>query len=266
MTTETSCARLRESEKAPPKVMWQKNGSKLILGDCRDVLQTLERVGHVITDPPFDQATSEGARRIGEISKGETNSDARFIDFDGLANLEWLPHALRLASRWTIAFCALEQIGAYKLEAGAQWVRSGIWTKPNSAPQFTGDRPAQGCEGVAIIHAAGKKRWNGGGARAVWTHNTEKAARSIGHPTPKPVPLMLELVELFTDECETVLDPFAGSGTTGVACLRLGRRFIGIEREEKYAAIAVERLEAESHGLSIRAARAGQLPMFGGGQ
>jgi site-specific DNA-methyltransferase (adenine-specific) len=73
---------------------------------------------------------------------------------------------------------------------------------------------------------------------------------------------MLELVELFTDAGELVLDPFCGSGTTGVACLRLGRRFIGIEKDEGFARIATERLEAESQGLTLRAARAGQMPLF----
>ena len=75
---------------------------------------------------------------------------------------------------------------------------------------------------------------------------------------------MLECLEAFTDIDDIVLDPFAGSGTTGVACLRLGRRFIGIEKDAKYAAVATERLEAESKGLTLRDARAGQLPMFGG--
>jgi len=60
-----------------------------------------------------------------------------------------------------------------------------------------------------------------------------------------------------------VLDPFAGSGTTGVACLRLGRRFIGIERDPKYIEVARERLAAEESGSTLQAARAGQVPLFG---
>ena len=75
---------------------------------------------------------------------------------------------------------------------------------------------------------------------------------------------MLELVELFTDPGESVLDPFAGSGTTGVACLRLGREFIGIERDPKYFALACERLRAEEAGSTLQAARAGQAALFGG--
>jgi site-specific DNA-methyltransferase (adenine-specific) len=73
---------------------------------------------------------------------------------------------------------------------------------------------------------------------------------------------MLELVADFTDPGDLVLDPFCGSGTTGVACLRLGRRFIGVEKDATYAAVARERLEAEARGLTLRDARAGQTSIF----
>lgn len=88
---------------------------------------------------------------------------------------------------------------------------------------------------------------------------------ATGHPTPKPVGWMLWSVRLASLEDHVVLDPFCGSGTTGVAALRLGRRFIGIERDQKYAAVARERLAAESQGLTLRQARAGQTTLFGGG-
>lgn len=221
-------------------------------------------VGVCLTDPPFDQRTSEGARRSRNADPIATTRE-RFIDFDGLPNMAWVSEALAASSRWVIAFCALEQLLEYKAVAGDdRWIRSGVWVKPDAAPQFTGDRPAQGAEGVAIMHPKGRKRWNGGGDRAVWTHCVEKQAQVIGHPTPKPIPLMLELVELFTDPEEIILDPFCGSGTTGVAAIRLGRRFIGIEKDPKYAAIARERLSAESQGLTLRDARAGQLSLLGG--
>lgn len=66
------------------------------------------------------------------------------------------------------------------------------------------------------------------------------------HTTQKPLPLMVELVRQFTDPGDVVLDPFCGSGTTGAACLRTGRKFIGIERDEHYARVARERLEGEA--------------------
>lgn len=144
-------------------------------------------------------------------------------------------------------------------------MRVGHWIKLGATPQFTGDRPATGSEAIVIAHPKGRKKWNGGGTHAVWPFpivtgiNPERTE----HTTQKPLDLMLKLVDLFTDPDDLVLDPFCGSGTTGVACLRLGRRFIGVEMSERYAAIAVERMRAEQSGLSLTAARAGQLALFG---
>ena len=65
------------------------------------------------------------------------------------------------------------------------------------------------------------------------------------HPTTKPLPLMRQIVEDFTDENDTILDPFAGSGTTGVAAIQLGRHFVGWERDANYHAIATRRLRGD---------------------
>lgn len=129
---------------------------------------------------------------------------------------------------------------------GLDYVRACVWDKVDSAPQFTGDRPAAAAEAIVCAHQRGKKRWNGGGARNVFRHavNGERGAKP--HPSTKPEPLMRELVSLFTDPGETILDPFMGSGTTLVAAKRLGRKAIGIERELKYCQIAVERLRQGS--------------------
>ena len=174
----------------------------------------------------------------------------------------------RLSRGWVLAFCQAEGVSAWRaaLESGgSKWRRAQIWVKPDSSPQFTGDRPGAGYELIASAWAGvGRSSWNGGGSRGVYTHCVGSNGRANPHPTTKPLPLMLELVELFTDPGDIVLDPFCGSGTTGVACIRLGRRFIGIEKDAKYATVAQERLAAESQGLNLRDARAGQLPMFGG--
>jgi site-specific DNA-methyltransferase (adenine-specific) len=86
----------------------------------------------------------------------------------------------------------------------------------------------------------------------VFTYNCNSQTRTAGdHETQKPIDLMVELVRLFTDPGDLILDPFAGSGTTGVAAIRLGRRFIGWERDPKYHAIAVKRLTAAREQLEL---------------
>lgn len=253
----------------------------LVTGDCRDVLPTLgdKSVDHVITDPPYSRGLYLKFRTNSRVRKTNLRADGQFVPtaaYVALANEQigavedvlpvCGPAFPRIAARWVIVFHDAESGHLWREQFAEAYVRAGVWVKTNPVPQISGDRPGQGFEAVTIAHRKGRKRWNGGGLPAVWTHGalqgnwSERAGND--HPCPKPVELMLELVSLFTDPDELILDPFAGSGTTGVACLRLGRRFIGLEREPKYAAIARERLEAETRGLSLRDSRAGQTSIF----
>lgn len=217
-------------------------------GDCLEVLPELGTVDHVITDPPYDDRTCDGMRtNVGGAKYGDgfrTLGAKSPIGFRGINPAKIAPALIKTAGRWTIAFCALEQLGAYQAAAGEAWVRAAVWTKSNPAPQFTGDRPGQAAEGIAIMHPKGKKRWNGRGSKAHW-HSSRYSGPALGHPTVKPLLLMRELVTMFTDEGETVLDPFAGSGTTGRACKDLGRKCILIEREEKYCEVIIRRMRQE---------------------
>jgi site-specific DNA-methyltransferase (adenine-specific) len=218
---------------------------RIFYGDCCDILPELPDVDHVITDPPYDAMTHDGARAAdrggphgmthGRVSKPIVMG---FAPFDVAAQL---PLLLASARRWVIAFCALEMLGDYKREAGERWVRGGFWHRLDGAPQFTGDRPGQPGDGLAIMHALGKKTWNGGGHAAFWASNVVKVDRQ--HPAQKPEPLMRALVRQFTDEGDLILDPFAGSGTTGVAANRLGRRCILSEKEERSVEIAAKRCQ-----------------------
>ena len=247
-------------------------------GDNQELMAMLpdNSVSHVITDPPYSEHTHAKVRRGGSIHAPDNETPGKpkravissetVLGFAALAEGEREACAAqfaRLVTRWVLVFT--DQEGAHpwmtaNVAAGLQHVRIGQWVKLNATPQFTGDRPATGCEAIVIAHPPGRKRWNGGGTHAVWTHTIASGARE--HTTPKPLSLMLELVELFTDPGDVVLDPFAGSGTTGVACLRLGRRFIGYEKDAKYARVAQDRLAAEMRGLSLRDVRAGQTSIF----
>lgn len=234
-------------------------GWEMHLGDCIEVMAALEKADHVITDPPYDERTHKNA-----ATKADCTRDNRGVSFAHLpSSADTAAALLARAQRWVLAFCAVEQIAGYALGAGLSWVRAGAWDKIAPAPQISGDRPGQAIEAIAIMHAPGRKRWNRGGGAGIWRHLPPHGDERPDHPTPKPVPLMLALVADFTDPGETILDPFAGSGTTGVACLRLGRKFIGIEKDPTYFALACERLRAEEQGSTLQAARAGQMALLG---
>lgn len=256
----------------------------LVEADCVAVLDQLpdeKCFGVMLTDPPYEAEAHTKARRSlkdatqkrGAKNKGERRRiDAPLEVSFSQMTLELRASVAiscdRLVRRWAVAFCQIEGISLWRnaFEVhGLEWVRGGVWRKPNGAPQFTGDRPGQGFECLAIAHPPGRKRWNGGGRHAVWTCPLDHQAGGGGraeHPTIKPLDLMLQLVADFTEPDDIVLDPFAGSGTTGVACLRLGRRFVGIEKDPTYAALARERLSAEAAGSTVQAVRAGQGALF----
>lgn len=223
-----------------PRIETLAEGVTLYLGDCREILPTLGKVDAVVTDPPYSDQTARGARTRNDDAFGGDVLVPFSISEKDL--LEAFDLCGSLCRRWMVA--SIDWKYGSKIEAnpphGLKFVRAGAWCKPNSAPQFTGDRPAPGWEFVAILHSTSDKmRWNGGGKRAIWV---TPAVKANGHPTPKPEDLMLEWIEDFTDEGETILDPFMGSGTTGVAAVKLGRKFIGIEIEPKYFDIACRRI------------------------
>lgn len=214
----------------------------LYLGDCREILPTLGKVDCVLSDPPYGEDDTHFGHLSGvTLRNGEPARQA--LRFPGIN----LAECVRLAKQWTeiskgwcVFTCEWKFIHA--LDDAGVLVRFGIWRKPDGAPQFTGDRPGTGWEAVAICHKSGKKRWNGGGKHGFWS--VPKGENSSGHPTGKPIGLFNHFVLDFTDFGQVILDPFMGSGTTGVACARLGRKFIGIEIHEPYFDIAVKRIEA----------------------
>jgi DNA modification methylase len=218
----------------------------LIRDDAFAVMQRMagSSVDHVITDPPYDASTHAGAvhytaaQQIAAGDAGVHTFDA--ITADQVTTLvdQWL----RICTGWIIVFCTLEQIGVYKSAAQRHdaWVRAGYWDKQTHTPQWSGDRPAQPGEGIAIMHRPGRKTWNGGGRAAIWRARVEHGQKK--HPTAKPLALMRKLVIDFTQPYDLVFDPFAGSGTTGVACIQTGRQFSGIEQDRTYYEIARTRL------------------------
>lgn len=212
-----------------------------------------DSVDVTIADPPFDVRAHAAAAESGNWRGGHRRID-RALPFGpfGQAEIEKCAEQIvRVTKRWIVLFVAERQIDlwARALEAaGARFVRLGVALRTNARPQMTGDRPAPGVDLALIAHRAGvRMHWNGGGKPGVWESPAARfdTGRVQLHPTQKPLHLMRALVQDFTDAGELVLDPFAGSGTTALACAQLGRHFIGWEREASYHAAALARLACE---------------------
>lgn len=212
----------------------------LYLGDCREILPTLGRVDAVVTDPPY------GIAFKGKVTKDTQRNDT-YISYDDTPEhfvsivVPALETALALAKRGAI-MCANRS--AHLLPApsdiGGIFAPTGAGVSPWGFICFH----AVMFYGVSPYMAAGK------GSRPTAISISHPGGhitgeRSIDHPCPKPVAYMDWLVETASLPGDTILDPFMGSGTTGVACARLGRKFIGIEIEPRYFDIACRRIEAE---------------------
>lgn len=232
---------------------WQSRDGRIVLyhGDCRDLMAGLadKSVDHVITDPPYEAEAHTLQRRVkrSEVAALEPLS---FPPLTPELRTEYADAFARIARRWVLTFCQVEAAMSWRhaLERSRalNYRRTCVWVKPDGQPQLSGDRPGMGYESLVCCHAKGKSRWNGGGKTGVFIVNKNDPAFASGniHQTQKPTQLMRQLVSLFTDPNELILDPFAGSATTLVAAHEQGRRAIGCELDEKNAEAAAKRLEA----------------------
>lgn len=192
----------------------------LYLGDCLEILPTLGKVDAVVTDPPYgigaDEAAAKNKGKWGWRDYGESKWDRQRPPPEVFA---------------AMLSCSREQViwgGNYFTDMLPPSMRWLMWDK-------------------------GQRDFSLADFEMAWT-SQQKAARVIDypralalkdgkqHPTQKPVAVM-EWCLGFLPDAQTILDPFMGSGTTGVACAKLGRKFIGIELEPKYFDIACQRIE-----------------------
>lgn len=224
---------------------------QLYLGDCLEIMPTLVHADHCLTDPPFEAEAHTLQRRIntGKTRGGDNDAlTCEQLPFAPIKNRNEVAAAItKITDGWALAFCQAEAVQAWRESfeaAGAKYKRAMVWVKPDGMPQYSGDRPGMGYESIVSVWCGnGKSQWNGGGKHGVFIVNKNDAIGTAPHPTTKPQKLMTTLVALFSKPAELILDPFMGSGSTGVSCARLGRKFIGIEIEPKYFDIACKRIE-----------------------
>lgn len=255
---------------------WEiRHGDSLrLLGELPDGI-----VDAVICDPPYssggamrgDRMASTSAKYVGsnvaverEDFEGDTRDQRGFLAWASL----WLAEAFRASKPGAVvaAFIDWRMLPTLTdaIQAGG-WVWRGVavWNKTEGVRPMLGRFRAQAEYVVWGSRGPLADRPDVGVLPGVLTCSRPQGERE--HIAQKPLEVMQWLVR-FASPGGLVLDPFAGSGTTGVACLREGRRFLGFEVSPTWASHARARMEAEAAGLSLEAARSGQLPMFGGEQ
>lgn len=193
---------------------------RLYLGDCGEILPLLPKPDAVITDPPYGIGWKPRVNHQDQPWVDEINFDIRSIVI-GRFNIVWGG-----------------QYFADKLPVAEGWL---TWCKRPIDFNFSNDNRSYATTELAW-RDWGKAKfmslvWDGG-MRAGNADN-----RSFCHPSQKPIEIMEWCVKQLPDDAKLVCDPFMGSGTTGVACVKLGRRFIGIEMEPEYFDIACRRIE-----------------------
>lgn len=195
--------------------------AELWLGDCREVLCLLPACDLALTDPPY------GIGFAAQPTKWQRRDGQQPEDWDNMTPPAWLFGLLAEKSTHQIIWGG----NYYDLPRSRGWLS---WYKPDSPPS------------MASIELA----WTSMDMNAKMLSHSISATNTerVGHPPQKPVRVM-EWSLSFAKEAQTVLDPFMGSGTTGVACAALGKRFIGIERERRYFDLSCERIaRAQAQG------------------
>jgi len=224
---------------------------ELRLGRWQDVLQDVTECDAVITDPPYEAEAHTLQRRVKRgPSYGVTGLDGREpksapLSFEPLSFelREATGHFIaRVCRRWALVFCQVEATELWRIAMEPMsYRRTCVWIKPDAMPQYSGDRPGMGYESIVCCHAKGRSKWNGGGSLGVFRHNKNSGGKH-DHQTQKPIPLMTELIRLFTDTDDLICDPYAGSGTTLLAAAIEGRYALGAECDPETYAKAVRRL------------------------
>lgn len=210
--------------------------NEIILGDCLDYMRTLpdKCFDLVLTDPPYGIGEANGKNK----SRGylDPARDYGKKDWDAAAPSKEYFDEMRRVSKNQIIFGG--NYFAEYLTNSPCWI---AWNKLNGASDFADCELAWTSFKSAV--RLFEYQWNG------MLQGEKKYKEERLHPTQKPLPLFLWLLEKYSTPGQTVLDPFSGSGTTAIAAHRLGRQFVCVEKDAEYYEASVERLRKEREQL-----------------
>ena len=213
----------------------------LMLGDCLERMKEIESgsVEMILTDPPYGMDFQSNYRKE-KHSKIKNDSDLSWLD-------DWVNELFRVSADNSAhyVFCSFHNVDKFKqaLEKKFKIKNMLVWEKNNTS---MGDLKGDFAPKYEMIIFMQKGRRLINGKRDANILKFKKTGNKL-HPTQKPVDLLEYLLTKFSGDGDTVLDPFMGSGSTGVAAKNLNRSFIGIEMDEGYFKIAQDRIKNNNH-------------------
>lgn len=223
----------------------------------RELIDAGVIVDHIITDPPYNISKDNN---FNTMKNPRTGVDFGNWDRGEFDLYSWVPKYAKLLNKngSMIIFCSYRFISYIidaleSAEAGMVAKDILVWQKSNPMPRNTDRRYVQDME-FAIWAVKKNAKWifnkpvDKPYLRAMFTTSLVSGGEKLGHPTQKSLRLMEDIIVIHTNPDELILDPFMGSGSTGEAALRCGRRFLGIEFDKEYFEMARKRLEAAKAG------------------
>ena len=217
----------------------------LLNGDCLELLKTIpdKSIDLVVTDPPYDIHAGKGGGTFGNC---KAFSEIQFIS-NGFSN-EVLDELCRVMKKINCYFfCSHKQIIPlldYFVKDKKCNYNLLTWHKTNPVPACN-NKYLSDTEYCLFFRESGVKILGSFETKKTYyvTPSNIKDKQKYNHPTVKPLDIIQNLIVNSSNECDVVLDPFVGSGTTGVACKNLNRNFIGIELDKNYFEIAKKRID-----------------------
>lgn len=221
------------------------DGVTLYLGDCREILPTIAPVCCIITDPPYSARTHRG-HDIGSIAPRD-GANRAMLGYAGLGEDDCaeLSHLFADATGGWIVWMHDHVLAPpihNCLEARGRYVFAPVpFFQAGRSVRLTGDGPCSWTDWITVARTAAQVRWGTLRGGYIAGEGWNDKARMGGKPTA----LMRELVDDYSRPGHLVCDPFMGAGTTGVACVQMGRRFVGVEIDEAAFDTACRRISAE---------------------
>lgn len=214
---------------------YQDDACVIYHGDCREILPSLPKVDLVLTDVTYGE--------VNRPSNGLRNLDKGNADKLTMSHMELIESCVACCGGSLYVWCGTEQVSGFRgyLENRNYSTRLCIWEKTNPSPmngQHIWLSSVECCVFGKLSNAVFNEFCKSSVFRGL-------SAEQNGHPTPKPEWLFKRLIQASSNQGQTILDPFMGSGTTLRAAKDLGRKAIGIEIEERYCEIAARRLSQE---------------------